>query len=237
MTRHDRMVALAAAVAIAGAPLAAGSATAASTPVQSPITTSTAGINRAVLLPVPSDPSVSFKIAFRVGSQDDPPGKERSRGAHRAAHGRRGHEAAHLLGDPRACSIPWPPATACASTRRSPPSRVACTRTTSTSTSGLLLDAIREPAFSEADFQRLKQRAKDFIEKTLRYSSDEELGKQTLYAAMFAGTPYEHLNAGTVAGLDAITLDDVRAFYNQHFTRDAAILAVGAATTPSSSSA
>jgi zinc protease len=226
MTRHDRMVALAAAVAIAGAPLAAGSATAASTPVQSPITTSTAGINRAVLLPVPSDPSVSFKIAFRVGSQDDPPGKEglaALTGQLMAEGATKKHTYSEIL------ERLYPMATGYGV-------RVDKEVTTFSGRvhkddldeyTGLLLDAIREPAFSEADFQRLKQRAKDFIEKTLRYSSDEELGKQTLYAAMFAGTPYEHLNAGTVAGLDAITLDDVRAFYNQHFTRDAAILAVG----------
>ena len=29
-----------------------------------------------VLLPVTNDPTVSFRIWFKVGSQDDPPGKE-----------------------------------------------------------------------------------------------------------------------------------------------------------------
>ena len=58
------------------------------------------------------------------------------------------------------------------------------------------------------------------IENTLRYSSDEELGKATLHEAVFRGTPYAHLSDGTVAGLRAITLDDVRAFYRQHYTRD-----------------
>ena len=29
-----------------------------------------------VLLPVPSDPTISFRLWFKVGSQDDPPGKE-----------------------------------------------------------------------------------------------------------------------------------------------------------------
>ncbi|MGH9362100.1 MAG: insulinase family protein, partial [Thermoanaerobaculia bacterium] len=39
----------------------------------------TAAASRAadpVLLPVPADPMVSFKVWFKVGSQDDPPGKE-----------------------------------------------------------------------------------------------------------------------------------------------------------------
>ena len=29
-----------------------------------------------VLLPVPADPTISFRVWFKVGSQDDPPGKE-----------------------------------------------------------------------------------------------------------------------------------------------------------------
>ena len=36
-----------------------------------------------------------------------------------------------------------------------------------------------------------------------------------------------HLDAGTVAGLKALRLDDVRAFYRSHFTRDTAVLALG----------
>jgi zinc protease len=91
----------------------------------------------------------------------------------------------------------------------------------------LLLDAIRQPDFNESDFQRLKQQAQDYIEKRLRYSSDEELGKQTLHTTVFAGTPYGHITTGTSASLAAITLDDVRKFYAAHYTRDNIILGLG----------
>ena len=33
-------------------------------------------LSQCVLLPVPSDPTISFRLWFKVGSQDDPPGKE-----------------------------------------------------------------------------------------------------------------------------------------------------------------
>jgi zinc protease len=226
MRRRDVLRAWTAALVVAAASMGAHAALAASAPVKSPVTTPTSGLDRPVLLPVPSDPSVSIKIAFRVGSQDDPPGKE-GLAALTAQMMAEGATRSHPY--PEILSLLYPMATSYGV-------RVDKEVTTFSGRvhkddldayTTLFLDAIREPAFVEADFQRLKQRAKDFIEKTLRYSSDEELGKQTLYGTLFAGTPYEHLNAGTVAGLDAISLDDVRAFYAKHFTRDAAILAVG----------
>ena len=62
------------------------------------------------------------------------------------------------------------------------------------------------------------------IEKTLRYSSDEELGKATLYGAVYAGTPYGHLIDGSVASLKAITAADVRAFYQQYYTKENVVI-------------
>ena len=42
----------------------------------------------------------------------------------------------------------------------------------------------------------------------LRGNNDEELGKEVLYANIYAGTPYGHYNGGTVSSLEKITLDD-----------------------------
>ncbi|MDX1562992.1 MAG: pitrilysin family protein, partial [Gammaproteobacteria bacterium] len=81
----------------------------------------------------------------------------------------------------------------------------------------LLLAAVTKPAFDNEDFDRLKSDAINWISKTLRYSSDEELGKAALEAAAFARTPYAHPVEGTIAGLESITLDDVKAFYAEHF--------------------
>jgi zinc protease len=179
-----------------------------------------------VLLPVPADPTVSYSVAFRVGSQDDPPGKEglASLTASLMAEGAtRVHSYQQIL----ALLFPM----AATYDVRVDVEQVTFTGRTHEDNvdaySKLLLEALLTPAFTEADFARLRERTLTTLEKTLRYSSDEDLGKATLYNAVFAGTPYGHLPLGTVEGLRAITLDDVRAFYAAHFTRQAVTLGLG----------
>jgi zinc protease len=179
-----------------------------------------------VLLRVATDPTVAFKVGFALGAENDPPGKE-GLAYLTATLMAEGATKKHTY--PEVLQLLYPMA-AGYGVRVDKELITFSGRVHKDNLDAyvpLLLDAIREPAFNEADFARLKQRTRDFIEKTLRYSSDEELGKATLYSTAFAGTPYAHLNAGTTAGLDAITLDDVRQFHARHFTRDAVVLAVG----------
>ena len=50
-------------------------------------------------------------------------------------------------------------------------------------------------------------------------STCEELGKETLYEFIYGDThPYGSLNLGHVSDLEALTLEDVKAFYAEHFT-------------------
>ncbi len=182
--------------------------------------------NSPVLLPVAADPTVAFKIAFAIGSQNDPAGKEGL-----------AYLTATLMAEGATKKHPYPevlrllyPMAAGYGARVDKELITFSGRVHKDNLDAyvpMLLDAIREPAFEEADFSRIKQRTRDFIEKTLRYSSDEELGKAALYGAAFAGTPYAHLNAGTAAGLAAITLEDVRQFHARNFTREAVLLAMG----------
>ncbi|HEX8180207.1 MAG TPA: insulinase family protein, partial [Pyrinomonadaceae bacterium] len=76
-----------------------------------------------------------------------------------------------------------------------------------------------DPGFRQDDFTRLKTDTLNFLKVGLRQSNDEELGKEYLYNVIYANHPYGHLNAGRVSALESITLDDVRAFYRQHYTR------------------
>ena len=171
---------------------------------------------RTVLLPIPSDPTISFALWFNVGSQNDPPGKE---------------GLAYLTGE----------MIADASTENNPYDevleklypiaseyqiRVDREMTTLTGrTHGdntdlffeLFEDAYLRPAFDPDDFQRVKNDAINFLENELRYSSDEELGKAALYDFVFQGTSYAHPSVGTVQGLESITLEDVRTFYARYF--------------------
>lgn len=81
------------------------------------------------------------------------------------------------------------------------------------------LPQLTDPGFREEDFQRVKDARRNALVQDLRSNNDEELGKERLQANVFAGTPYGHPVQGTVAGLEAITLDDVRAFARGHYTR------------------
>jgi zinc protease len=83
----------------------------------------------------------------------------------------------------------------------------------------LLRNALLSPAFSETDFSRVHAQRLNALERGRRYSRDEELGKQLLFWRAFAGTPYEHPEEGYVSSVRSITLDDVKAFYRQHYTR------------------
>jgi zinc protease len=90
----------------------------------------------------------------------------------------------------------------------------------------LLAEQILTPRFAKEDFTRLRQDALDYITKTLRGNDDEDLGKEALASLMFKGHPYGHPTAGTVAGLKAIALTDIRRCYADMFTQDRLIVGV-----------
>lgn len=80
--------------------------------------------------------------------------------------------------------------------------------------SGLIL----KPRFDPADFKREKESLISDIKNGLRSYSEEELGKTALDNFIHNNHPYGHCNAGTVNGLESITLEDVKDFYHKKFT-------------------
>ncbi len=89
------------------------------------------------------------------------------------------------------------------------------------------VDALVWPRFDPADFERIRASLTSHLENTLRFSSDEELGKAALYQSIFAGTRYAHDAHGGIKALAAITVDDVRAFWKATVTRDNIVVAIG----------
>ncbi len=83
----------------------------------------------------------------------------------------------------------------------------------------LVSQMLLDPGFREDDFARLKTNAINFLKVSLREGNDEELGKEYLYNIIYAGHPYGHHNTGTLNSLERLTLDDVRAFYRDNYTR------------------
>lgn len=83
----------------------------------------------------------------------------------------------------------------------------------------LISQMLLDPGFRADDFTRLKDEATNFLTVSLREGNDEELGKERLYNIIYRGHPYGHHSVGTVSGLKNITLEDVKAFYRQHYTQ------------------
>ncbi|HEY3056512.1 MAG TPA: pitrilysin family protein [Thermoanaerobaculia bacterium] len=83
----------------------------------------------------------------------------------------------------------------------------------------VVLPQLLTPGLRDEDFQRIKDLQLNFLKQDLRSNNDEELGKEELQNIIFAGTPYGHTVPGTIAGIQSITLDDVRNFVAQHYTR------------------
>ncbi|MEK0159479.1 pitrilysin family protein [Pseudoalteromonas piscicida] len=84
---------------------------------------------------------------------------------------------------------------------------------------GIVSQQLLSPGFREDDFKRLKKELIDGIKAGLKASNDEELGKEVLYHELYKGHPYESYNFGDLSDLEAITLDDVKAFYAEQFTQ------------------
>jgi zinc protease len=90
----------------------------------------------------------------------------------------------------------------------------------------IVLPQLLSPGFRAEDFQRLKDQQLNALKQDLRNANEEELGKEELINRIYAGTPYAHTVLGTVAGINAITLDDVRNFIAKNYTRHDLVIGV-----------
>lgn len=89
----------------------------------------------------------------------------------------------------------------------------------------LLEEALLHPGFSKEDFERNRGQLSSTLTSGLR-SNDERLGLELLQQKIFQGHPYGHSPIGTVEGLKSITLDDVKRFYQEHYTQASLVLGV-----------
>ena len=178
-----------------------------------------------VTLPSPSSPLVAINAFFRVGSMDDPEGKEglANLAASVVGEGATSKRSFKELVDalyPLAASI------SVRTDREVTVFTAEVHRDKLDELTALLTEVLLSPAFAESDFTRHKSQAESYLTTTLRAASDELLGLEAIQQEVFAGHPYENSPAGTVAGLAAITLDDVKAFWRERFTTGALTLGV-----------
>ncbi|MBC7929387.1 MAG: insulinase family protein [Rubrivivax sp.] len=177
----------------------------------------------ATLLAPSSAPLVSFRLLFNTGAASDPKGKEgvaaltASLIAEGGSRGMRYDQIVEAM---------YPIATSFGS-------QVDKEMTVFSGTThvdnlekyyGLIRDMLLDPGFREEDFSRLKTNAVNYLKTSLRQGNDEELGKEYLYNTIYAGHPYAHNNVGTVSSLERLTIDDVRAFYRDNYTRASLVI-------------
>jgi zinc protease len=80
-------------------------------------------------------------------------------------------------------------------------------------------EMLLDPGFREDDFNRLKTNQLNFLKKTLVSNMDEQFGKEILNLMLYQGHPYLHPAAGSVETVSAITLDEVKAFYKDQMVQ------------------
>ncbi|HVV48190.1 MAG TPA: pitrilysin family protein [Polyangia bacterium] len=204
--------------------LAAGTAVAAPTAKPAKTPTHVAGI-RTVFIPSPESPLCAIRLVFQIGAVDDPAGKEGLAALTAEMIGRGGSKArtyAELLDAlyPLAAEI------RVYGDKESVVFEGTVHRDNLAKFADLLAEQVLTPRFADDDFTRTKQDALDYVEKTLRGNADEDLGKQALATVLYQGHPYGRPTQGTVAGLGAVTLDDVKKFYAGHYARSRLVVGV-----------
>ncbi|MBT1450904.1 insulinase family protein [Glaciecola sp. XM2] len=98
------------------------------------------------------------------------------------------------------------------------------------STMALLQERLFRPAFNEADFNRVKQQLLQSMQQQLKNPS--VLAARARDAVLYGTDSRVGLpDAGTLASIESITLQDVKAFYEQYYRPDhATLVMVGDAT-------
>jgi zinc protease len=180
---------------------------------------------RIVRLPSPTSPLVTIRVVFQVGASDDLPGKEGLANLTATMLGE-GGTVKRTWSEVLEALYPMAAEIHCYGDKDTFVFTGTVHRDNLEAFAELLAQQILTPRFSVEDFTRIKQDAHDAISKTLRGNDDENLGKQALATVMYAGHPYGYPSLGSVAGLSAITLDDARDFYAEHFVQERLIVGV-----------
>ncbi len=180
---------------------------------------------RETLLNVPSSPLVAVRAVLRAGSQNDPPGKE-GLAALTAAMIAEGGTKSLTYDQVLAAFYPMAASLDGACRKEVTVFTGLIHRDNLRAYIPLASEMITQPRFAGDDFERLRNEALDYVTKYLRGNDDEELGKWTLQVELYQDHPYGHPDRGTVQGLKAITLDDVKAFHRRHYCRAALNLGI-----------
>jgi zinc protease len=176
-----------------------------------------AGGPATTLLASPINPLVAFRFVFRAGSESDPPGKE-GLAALTAAMVAEGGTRSRTYEQVLAALYPMAAQLDAACHKEVTVFSGLVHRDNVDAYLNLATEMLTQPRFASQDFERLRNKALDYVTKYLRGNNDEELGKWALQSLLYKNHPYGHPDRGTERGLKAITLDDVKSFHRQYYT-------------------
>ncbi len=174
--------------------------------------------NVPVVLQQSPSPLINFKLLFGVGSAHDPAGKE-GLAALTAAMLTGAGSAAMTIDQIDAALYPIAGSFGARTDKEMTTMTGVIHRDNWQRFVAIVLPQLLDQGWRQEDFERLKTRQRNSLVQDLRSNNEEELGKERLQANIFRGSPYGHVVLGTEAALRAMTLDDVKAFARQAFTR------------------
>lgn len=180
---------------------------------------------RTITLPEPASPFVAFDIWVKVGSQDDPDGKE-GLASLTAAMVAEGSTATNGYQQILRKLYPLAGGYDASVDKEMTVFTGRIHRDNLEAYYALFKDALLAPAFRDDDFARIKGQTLNYLKQRRRFSNDEELSKELLFWSVYRGTPYEHPEEGYVQSVESISLDDVRAFHRRYYTRDNVVAGV-----------
>ena len=170
-------------------------------------------------LPIPGSPLVTIRVVFRTGSINDPAGKNGLNALTALMIGRGGTQRMSYE-ELTTTLYPWAASIEAQADKEVTTLVGHVHRDHLEPFSVILKELVLSPRFDLSDFERNKEFLTNTLVSSLRGNDDEELGKEALNAMLYGGHPYGAPTIGTERGLEAITLDDVRSFHGQHYTRD-----------------
>ena len=170
------------------------------------------------LLPLAGNPLVQLKILLRIGSANDPSGKE---GLAQLTSGLLvgGGTKTMTYKDITRAFYPMAAGVSVRVDKEMSAFSGTIHRDNLEKYYALFKEMLLNPGFREDDFNRLKANQLDFLEKTLTNNMDEQFGKEILSLMLYDGHPYHHHAAGTVETVSGLTLDDVKAFYKEQMVQ------------------
>ena len=174
-------------------------------------------------------PVTLFNLSFRVGSADDPRGKEglayltgrmiREGGVKAWPEGKGDAMPARSRAELEDFLYPYAADISVSIQKEQSSFEVTTTAADAQTIFKALSQLLLAPQFNAVELERIRAETLDILEKQLPREDEEELGKAALDQVIYGNEhPYGHAVSGTLQGVRSITLDDITAFYKTHYT-------------------